>query len=79
MTFTDKNLVPVYNSLIESLSLNSKIELAESLSKSIDKHKKQLDSKFEKAYGSFISDKTAEEIVKDLRKSRKFRKREINL
>ena len=55
----------------------SKLELIESLSKSLKTEKKTKENLFYKSFGAFSSDKSAEEIIKDLKASRKFRKKEI--
>lgn len=77
MTFTEKHIVESYSVLFEGLSPVSKIELIESLSKSL-KAEKNKDKSFYKSFGAFGSDKPAEAIIKDIRLSRKFRKKEIS-
>lgn len=76
MTFTEKHIVESYSVLFEGLSPVSKIELIESLSKSL-KVEINKDKNFYKSFGAFGSNKPAEEIIKDIRLSRKFRKKEI--
>ncbi|MBX2921066.1 MAG: hypothetical protein KF746_02650 [Chitinophagaceae bacterium] len=63
--------------LFEWLSSLGKIELIESLSKSLKTDKATKDNKFYKSFGAFASEKSAEEIIADIRSSRKFRKKEI--
>lgn len=77
MTYTDKHIVKTYSGLLESLNLESKAELIESLSKSLKTEKKNTESKFYKSFGAFASEKPTEEIIADLKLSRKFRKKEI--
>ncbi len=79
MTFADKHIVDTYTELIEGLSLTSKIKLIESLSKSLKSEKKITENNFYKSFGTFASTKPAEDIIIDIRKSRKFRKIEIKL
>ena len=67
MSHTEKYIVETYSGLFEGLSSLSKLELIENLSKSLNK-----------SFGAFASDKSAEEIIEEIRLSRKFRKKEIN-
>jgi hypothetical protein len=77
MTFTDKHIIETYSGLFEGLSSTSKMELIESLSKSLKTEIKTKDESFYQSFGAFADDKEAEEIVKDIKLSRKFRKKEI--
>jgi hypothetical protein len=77
MTYTEKHLVESYSALLEGLSSSGKMELIESLSKSLKNEKKSKDINFYKSFGAFASTKSAEEILKDIRAGRKFRKKEI--
>lgn len=77
MSYTDKHIVETYSGLFEGLSSNSKIELIESLTKSLKTEKKVKENNFYKSFGAFGSDKSAEEIIAEIKSSRKFRKREI--
>ena len=77
MTYTDKHIVETYSDLFEGLSSISKIELIESLSKSLKVDKKHRESNFYKSFGSFGSTKSAEAIITDIKLNRKFRKKEI--
>ena len=79
MTFTDRHIVDAYAELFEGLSSTSKIELIESLSKSLKSKNKIKESTFYKSFGKFASSKPAEDIIADIKKSRKFRKKEIKL
>ncbi|MEO6188977.1 MAG: hypothetical protein ABIO44_00030 [Saprospiraceae bacterium] len=74
MSYTDKNIIESYSGLFEGLSLTNKIELIENLSKSLRTEKKLKDQIFYKTFGAFATDKSAEEIIKDIKLSRKFRK-----
>ncbi len=78
MSYTDRHIVEAYSILFEGLSSLSKIELIEKLSKSLKKEKAVKESSFFKSFGAFASEKTAEEINKDLKSSRKFKSKEIN-
>ncbi|MCC9020347.1 hypothetical protein [Flavobacterium lipolyticum] len=68
MTVTDKNLLETYSNLFEGLSFSNKIELIERLTKSI-KGAKSKESNFYKSFGAFKSEKSAEEIVSDIKSS----------
>ncbi len=77
MTYTDKHIVETYSGLFEGLSSISKIELIESLSKSLKADKKHRESSFYKSFGAFASSMSAKEIISDIKLNRKFRKKEI--
>jgi len=77
MTYTDKHIVEVYSGLLAGLSSESKAKLMERLSKSLTTEKKDIESKFYKSFGAFVLDKSAEEIIADIKSSRKFRNKEI--
>ena len=77
MTYTDRHIVEAYAGLLEGLNPASKKELIDSLSRSLTIDKKAKVKKFYKSFGAFASDKDAEEIIADIRASRKFRKKEI--
>jgi len=77
MNYTDRRIVETYSGLFEGLSSLSKIELIESLSKSLKKDKVTKDTLFYNTFGAFSSDKSAEEIVKDIKSTRYFRKKEL--
>jgi len=77
MTYTDRHIVEVYSGLLAGLSSESKAALMASLSKSLKTDRKSIESKFYKSFGAFASDKSAEEIIADIKSSRKFRKKEI--
>lgn len=79
MNFTDKHIIESYTSLLEGLNDNTKLELIDNLSKSIKQKKSVKENAFYKSFGAFVSDKSAEEIIKEIRSSRKFRKKEIQL
>jgi hypothetical protein len=78
MTFTNKHIVETYSNLFEGLSSISKIELIESLTKSLKKKATKSDDKFYKSFGAFSSTKSAEDIYAEIKSNRKFRKREIS-
>lgn len=77
MAYAEKHIVNSYAALFEGLSSISKIKLIEILTKSLKAEKKANKDDFFKSFGAFGSDKSAEEIVADIKSSRKFRAKEI--
>ena len=71
MTYADRHIIKAYSELFEGLSSVNKIELIENLSKSLKTEKKTKESRFYKSFGAFSSDKSAEEIIADIKSSRK--------
>lgn len=79
MAYAEKHIINAYSTLFEGLSSMSKIELIEILTKSLKADKKAKQKDFYKSFGAFGSDKSAEEIIADIKSSRKFRAKEIKL
>lgn len=77
MNYTDRQIVKSYSGLFEGLSSLSKMELIEQLSKSLKIEKKSKDDDFYGSFGAFASDKSPEEIIKDIKENRKFKKKEF--
>ncbi len=73
MSYTERHIVETYSNLFEGLSALSKIELIENLSKSLKTEKKVKDKLFYKSFGAFGSEKSAYEIIKSLKDSRRFK------
>ncbi len=78
MTHTEKHIVETYSKLFEGLSALSKIELIESLTKLLKAGENSKENNFYKSFGSFASDKPAEEIIADVKSSRKFKGLQAN-
>jgi hypothetical protein len=78
MRYTDRHIVETYSGLFEGLSSTSKIGLIECLSKSLKTEKTTKDDRFYKSFGAFSSEKSAEEIIANIKSTRKFRSKEIN-
>lgn len=78
MTFTDKNIIKNYFGLFESLNSISKLELIEKLTKSLKAESKSKESNFFKSFGAFSNEKTSDEIITDIKLSRKFKNKEIS-
>ena len=74
MTFTDKNIVESY---LEGLSSDEKLELIERLAKSLKDQRKKKEKALSDAFGSWSSDKSAEETVAEIKGARKFKRKEI--
>ena len=79
MSFTDKHIVETYSNLLEGLSAGSKIKLIERLTESLKTNKNNKDNRFYKSFGAFASEKSAEEIIAEIKSSRKFKRKEIKL
>lgn len=79
MSFAEKHIEQSYSALFMGLSSGSKRELIDRLTKSIEKDKIDSDSVFYRSFGAFASEKSAEELIADIKKSRKFRRKEIGL
>lgn len=82
MTTIEKNILETYLLQIEKLSSYAKIEIIERLLKSLKKEKdeeKERERKFFASAGGFGSSKPSDEIIKEIKASRHFRKREVDL
>lgn len=79
MTLAEKHIIDTYSGLFENLSADSKLELLERLAKSIRKENISKEKEFFSSFGAFASDRPAEEIAKEIRESRKFRKKDLKL
>jgi len=77
MSHTDRIIVETYSGLFEGLSSLNKIELIERLSKSLKTELSTKENTFYKSFGAFSSEKSAEEIIADIKSSRTFRNKEI--
>lgn len=77
MAYADKHNIETYSGLIESLSSSSKLELLEKLTKSIKKDRKNIEIDFYKSFGAFASEKSAEEIIAEIKISRNFKERNL--
>jgi hypothetical protein len=79
MTHAERHIVETYSELFESLSSASKLELLERLAKSIRKGRKSNEKDFFSSFGGFASDKPAEEIIINIKESRKFRTKDLKI
>ena len=78
MTFTEKNIIENYYRLFESLNSSTKVELIERLKTSLKMDTKTKEDDFYKSFGAFSDEKSSDEIISDIKLSRKFREKEIN-
>ncbi|PWK80098.1 hypothetical protein LX99_00562 [Mucilaginibacter oryzae] len=77
MTAANKNIVDTYARLFEGLDTLTKLELIERLSKSLKKEKDLKESAFYKSFGAFETEKSAEDLVNEIKASRKFLEKEL--
>lgn len=68
----DKNttIVDGYVGLLDNLSTDNKLELILKLTASVKSDLVEKESSFKKAFGAFDSNKSAEEIIEEIRNSR---------
>lgn len=78
MSITDKHIVETYAAMLEGLNDQSKKKIMEGLSKSLKTEVKLKEDDFYTSFGAFASERSAEDIAADIKRSRKFRKKEIN-
>lgn len=72
MSSLEINIINGYVKLLENLSQDSKLELIEKLTDSLNLELNNKENLLKEAYGAFESDKTAEEMIDELRNSRHF-------
>jgi len=77
MDYTDKHIVNGFLEIMVGLSTTDKIEIIEKLSESIKKEEIKKDNDLKKCFGAWVTDKLSEEIIKEIKQSKKFRKRNI--
>ncbi len=68
----NKRLVDSYLELLKNLSPNSKLDLISGLSASLKSSKKKKTVSLKSLYGDFIPEKSADEIISDLKNARTF-------
>jgi len=71
MTHAEKHIVETYLGIFEGLSSVSKLELLERLAKSLRRDTKSKEKEFFKSFGAFASEKSAKDIAKEIKESRK--------
>ena len=70
----NKKLVDSYLELLKNLSPNSKLDLISKLSDSLKSGKKTKASSLKSLSGDFIPEKSADEIINDLKQARNFKR-----
>ncbi len=87
MTTVEQNIVNTYARLFENLSKFARLELIERITLSLkeedrehkeDKKAKE-DTDFFNLFGAFPDDKTAEEMVTEIKSSRQFREKDLTV
>jgi hypothetical protein len=78
MSFTERQIIEAYSMMFNGLSPLSKQELIDSLTKLLKKDKVKSGNSFYKSFGAFSSEKTAEEIINEIKNSRRFKGNEIS-
>ncbi len=66
------NLLDIYSGLLNNLSPDSKLELISKLSDSLKASRKPTKKSLSDLYGAFISNKSADEIIAELKNARNF-------
>ncbi len=79
MTITEQYIVDTYSSMFAGLNLMSKIELLEKLAHSLKQEQEYKNEEFFSSFGAFVSNKSAEDIIDDIKSNRKFNRPEIKL
>ena len=72
MTSTETNttIINGYIGLLENLSPDNKLDLISKLTASVKTDLSNKKNTFKKSFGAFVSEKTAEEIIEEIRNSR---------
>ena len=77
MSHTEKHITNTYSEVLAKLSPASKVRLIESLAKSLGTEEEAYDDRFYASFGAFVSNKSDEEIIADIKASRHFREKDI--
>jgi hypothetical protein len=79
MTFTERHILESYETMLDSLSDSGKQELIDSLQKSMGTLPRDARTEaFFASFGGFVSDESAEEIIRDIRENRAFKRKDIS-
>lgn len=83
MEAINKTIINSYFGLFERMNYREKLEMIEKMIRSIKKEEEKKETLREKKFfatsGAWESDMSADEIIKDIRESRRFRNREVEL
>lgn len=72
-------IIDSYFGLLKNLSSDAKLELIARLSNSMKSSKKRKDNSLQSLYGTFISEKSAEELIDEIRQARTFNRKRAAL
>jgi len=75
----NKSIVDNYLMLLDSLSVDNKLEIISKLSESLKTKRKQKKKSITSLFGSLENDMTADEMIKEIKESRNFSRTEIEL
>jgi hypothetical protein len=78
MTDMNKNMLDAYSNMLSNLSKANKLKLIERLSTSLESDEKEIDEKFYSSFGAFADNRSAQEIVDEIKNSRKFRTKHLS-
>ena len=78
MSYAEKHIIETYSMLFNGLSPLCKLKLIENLTKSLTKDKIEKVDDFYSSFGAFSDKKSAEEIIHEIKSSRKFTNKEIS-
>lgn len=78
MTYIDRNIVEAYSSILKGMSAANKMALINKLSTFDVEDDDVTEKKFYASFGAFADERPAQEIVDSIKKSRKFRTKELN-
>ncbi|MCP9770825.1 hypothetical protein EGI22_23220 [Lacihabitans sp. LS3-19] len=77
MTVTEKNIISTFKTFLRSYSLSSRETIYKKVGKSKKTNSKIKEEDFFKTFGSFSDNKSAEEIISNLKNQRNFKTKEI--
>ncbi len=77
MRHSDKNIIEAFAELFEGLSLANKLELIESLSNSLKSMPANAEDDFYSSFGGFVTKKSAEEVISEIKSSRNFKDKNL--
>ena len=75
----NKSIVDNYLMLLDSLSVDNKLEIISKLSESLKTKRKQKKKSITSLFGSLENDMTADEMIKQIKEARNFSRTEIEL
>jgi hypothetical protein len=70
MKATDLKIIDSYFELLDKLNSDSKLELISRLAESLKTQPKTKEKSVQELFGAYISEKSAETIIKEIRESR---------